>query len=159
MIPHSRLFRYILVYVLVISISSMIWEAAQMPLYTLWETGTPWQIIADVLLCTGANIMIASVCLLFAMLISTRQRGFTYADRRTVLATCVFAVGYTVYSEWLNVHVTGAWSYSGLMPTVPGLELGFAPLVQWIVLPTVGLALARRASLSSPRARKDPCRG
>ncbi len=129
-----------------------------MPLYTLWQTGTYRDIIADVLLCTGANIMIASVCLLLAVLISTWQWGLTHADRRTVLLTCVFAVGYTSYSEWLNVYVKGTWAYSDLMPIVPGLELGVAPLVQWVVLPTVGLALARRASLPSPRAQEEPCR-
>lgn len=37
-----------------------------------------------------------------------------------------------------------AWSYSPLMPVVPGLGVGLSPLVQWLVLPPLVVWLVRR---------------
>ena len=51
-------------------------------------------------------------------------------------------VGYTIYSEWLNVSVRGSWAYSELMPTIPFLGTGLAPLLQWLVIPTLALWFA-----------------
>jgi len=42
------------------------------------------------------------------------------------------------------------------MPIVPILNLGLAPLLQWIVIPTVSLMLVKRASRhGSPRRVLD----
>ena len=59
------------IYVLTVAVCSVIWEAAQMPLYTLWETGNSLDIVADVSKCTGVNIVIATVSLLFATLVGS----------------------------------------------------------------------------------------
>jgi hypothetical protein len=59
-----------------------------------------------------------------------------------------FGLGYTVFSEWLNIVVRRSWAYSSLMPVVSlfGLGIGLSPLLQWIVVPTLGLYAARRAA-------------
>ena len=49
----------------------------------------------------------------------------------------LIATAYTIYSEWLNVFMRKSWSYSELMPTIPPLETGLSPLLQWIILPAV----------------------
>ena len=136
------------IYVLTVAVCSVIWEAAQMPLYTLWETGNSLDIVADVSKCTGVNIVIATVSLLFATLVGSAIKLSGRAYLVTIGLTCAFSVGYTVYSEWLNVYVKGTWAYSDLMPIVPGLEVGLSPLIQWIVLPTFGILMVhRRASV------------
>ena len=58
------------------------------------------------------------------------------------MATLAFGIGYTIYSEWLNVNVRGSWAYSDLMPVVPVIETGLAPLLQWVVVPTLALWVA-----------------
>jgi len=64
-------------------------------------------------------------------------------------------LAYTFYSEWRNVVVRGSWAYSNLMPVIPALETGLSPLLQWLIVPIVGLAWARRTALrttaTSPR--------
>lgn len=59
--------------------------------------------------------------------------------------TVVAAVGYTVYSEWMNTVARAAWEYSALMPVIRflGLEIGFSPLLQWVVIPPLALWLAQ----------------
>ena len=56
--------------------------------------------------------------------------------------TLLLGVGYTIYSEWVNVSVRASWAYSELMPIVPVIGTGLAPLLQWFVIPTVALWLA-----------------
>ena len=44
-----------------------------------------------------------------------------------------------IYSEWLNINVRGSWAYSDLMPVVPVIGTGLAPLLQWVIVPTLAL--------------------
>lgn len=64
---------------------------------------------------------------------------------RVSLATVILALAYTVFSEWLNIEVRHAWAYRDIMPTLPWLGTGLAPLAQWIVVPLLALRFARRA--------------
>jgi len=117
-----------------------------MPLYSLWRTGTPEELVADVLTCTGANILIGTASLVSGLLLTGRITRWRRLSLGTIAATCAVGVGYTVYSEWVNVYVKGTWAYSDLMPLVPVLEVGVSPLAQWVVLPAVGIVLAERWS-------------
>jgi hypothetical protein len=55
-----------------------------------------------------------------------------------------FGLGYTVFSEWLNIVVRESWAYSGVMPVVSlfGLDIGLSPLLQWIAVPALALYAA-----------------
>jgi len=142
----ARWTAYLRRYVLCVAVASVLWESAQMPLYTLWRTATPEELVADVLKCTAANILIATASLVAGLLLTGRTTRWRRLSVGTITATCVIGVGYTIYSEWMNVYVKGTWAYSDLMPIVPGLEVGVSPLVQWVVLPGVGILLAERWS-------------
>lgn len=140
---HSR-FVYLRSYVLSVAAASVLWESGHMPLYTLWETATPGELARDVLICTGVNIVIATASLAVGLLLASRVTRRAHALATTLAATCAVGIGYTIYSEWVNVYVKGTWAYSGIMPILPGLEVGLSPLVQWIVLPSVGILVAER---------------
>jgi hypothetical protein len=115
------------------------WEILQLPLYTLWSAGTLRQQAFAVLHCTLGDAIIAGLSLLLALALfapATWPRG---SVSRVYFASLAFAVGYTIYSEWLNTSVRGNWAYSDLMPLVPVTGTGLAPLLQWIVVPTSAL--------------------
>ena len=110
-------------------------ESAQLPLCTIWYEGTPGEIAFAVAHCTGGDILIASASLLLALLLAARPTWPHETYRRVAALTVAFALPYTVFSEWLNTEVRGSWAYSELMPVVPVLDAGLAPLAQWIVIP------------------------
>jgi len=58
-------------------------------------------------------------------------------------------VAYTIFSEWLNTAVRQSWAYSPLMPVLPIMGTGLAPLLQWIVVPSTALALTRHVKQKS----------
>ena len=118
----------------------VIWEVAQLPLYTIWPTGSPQEIAFAVFHCTVGDLMIATLSLVMALVCFgsaawPRERFFP-----VMVATLAIGIGYTVYSEYLNTAVRKAWAYSELMPTLPPLGTGLSPLLQWIVVPMFGFA-------------------
>jgi hypothetical protein len=69
------------------------------------------------------------------------------------------AIGYTIFSEWLNISVRRGWAYSDLMPTLPWIETGLSPVLQWSVLPAIGFTIARRKALRASGAGSKTSHG
>jgi hypothetical protein len=125
------------------AIGHFFWEALQLPLYTLWRIGTPREIAFALFHCTGGDILITAVTLAAA---ATLARLFCWRpfDWRMVLTAIVFGTAYTIFSEWLNVEIRRTWSYTAAMPVLPFLGTGLTPLLQWLIVPTLALAIIGR---------------
>ena len=128
-----------------------VWEAAQLPLYTLWHTGTPREILSAHFHCTGGDIVITAVTLALAGALA-RQFHWPSFGWRMVFTAIVLGAAYTVFSEWLNVAIRRSWSYTAAMPVLPLLKTGLTPLLQWVVVP--GLAFAIIAGWDLRRQRR-----
>jgi hypothetical protein len=120
----------------------LVWEILQLPMYTLWSTGSLRQQSFAVVHCTLGDAMIAGLSLLLALALFADATWPHASVARVYGASLAFGVGYTIYSEWLNVNVRGGWAYSDLMPVVPLIGTGLAPLLQWFVVPTMALWIA-----------------
>jgi len=46
--------------------------------------------------------------------------------------------------EWLNVELWQNWSCAAAVPRLSPLGTGLAPVLQWLLLPTLCLLAARR---------------
>ena len=131
-------------FLIFVATANLVWEFAQMPLYTLWYEGSLGEIVFAAVHCTGGDVLIASASLLLALLLAARPTWPHEAYRRVAALTMALAFAYTVFSEWLNTEIRGSWAYSELMPVVPVLEAGLSPLAQWIVIPIAAFWWARR---------------
>lgn len=140
-------------YLTVAAFGNLVWELAQVPLYTLWRTGS-WRAIATAVLhCSAGDVVIASGALATASIGigAIRPPG----DHRMIVAvtTIILGVAYTVGSEYLNTTLWRTWAYTERMPTLPWLGTGLAPLAQWVVVPTLALAAGYRLSDRLKRRR------
>ncbi len=128
--------------------ANLAWEAAQLPLYTLWTTGTTAEKVFAVLHCTGGDLLIATSVLVLALLLVGDPAWPTMGHRQVAVLTLVFGLAYTAFSEWLNTVVRSAWAYSELMPVIriSRLEIGVSPLLQWVLLPSFALWWAGRTA-------------
>lgn len=133
-------------YIVASGLAHLVWEIVQLPLYTLWKTGTKGEQIFAVLHCTGGDILIAGSSLLTALALVGRRAWPTDGFARVASVTMVIGLGYTIYSEWLNTAVRVSWTYSELMPVVPWIGTGLSPLAQWLVVPSLALWAARWGS-------------
>lgn len=115
------------------------WEIAQLPLYSLWREADLLRIAWAVLHCTAGDVLIAVST--FA-LVSAGLRGTDWparSPRRGLAKLLIGGVAYTAFSEWFNVYRLGSWAYSDAMPTLWGI--GLAPILQWLLVPTLTLRL------------------
>ena len=121
------------------------WEIAQLPLYTIWSEGTAGSRAFAVLHCTAGDLLIALSLLAGALIVAGDPVWPGRRFGRVAALTLLGGLIYTVFSEWLNVEVRRSWAYSDLMPVLPPFGTGLSPMLQWIVVPTVALWMARRA--------------
>jgi hypothetical protein len=122
------------------------WEFAQLPLYTIWATGTRNETLFAVVHCTAGDVAIAGLSLLAGLAAQASPAWPESSLRSVYVAATVSGVTYTIYSEWLNTTVRQSWAYSEWMPVLPVTGTGLLPLLQWIVVPTLALwfAVGRR---------------
>ena len=134
---------------------NLFWEAAQLPLYTIWTDGTIREKAFAVLHCTMGDVLIALAALAAALVVAGDHAW--PARRWTSVAALTLAIGvaYTVYSEHLNVDVRRSRTYSDLMPRLPLLGTGLSPVVQWVIVPAAALVWARRRALDTDGERKS----
>ncbi|MBX9909293.1 MAG: hypothetical protein K2Z25_11315 [Beijerinckiaceae bacterium] len=136
------------IYLAIIAVGNLLWEVAHLPLYTIWTTGTVREQAFAVVHCTGGDLLIATSSLVIGLiLVGDSQwpgRRFWHVAGLTML----LGVGYTIFSEWLNIIIRQSWAYSDLMPivTVLGFKVGLSPVFQWIIVPSFAFWMAVRYS-------------
>jgi hypothetical protein len=129
-------------YLVAITVGNLLWETAQIPLYTLWRTDTPGAIVEAVLHCTLGDLLIGTIALIAALAAAGSSAWPDENGARVAVATVIVAAGYTVYSEYMNTVVRQRWAYTEWMPRLPWLGTGLAPLAQWFVIPPLALLWA-----------------
>ncbi len=121
----------------------LLWEMLQIPLYTVWQSGTINEIVFAVLHCTAGDVIIAISTLVLALVLLNKR---DWPQQTSMLIkTTVVAAGliYTMFSEYANL-AKGAWTYSDLMPLLPGLDVGLGPVLQWLIVPSISLWFAEK---------------
>ena len=125
----------------------LVWEIAQLPLYSLWTEASFACKAFAIVHCTLGDVLIGAASLALALILGREQELATWHWRRIVVLMLLLGPGYTIFSEWLNTALF-RWAYSDLMPTLDlvGVRVGLSPLLQWLVLPPLALHVARRSS-------------
>lgn len=142
-------------YLAIVFPANLAWETLQLPLYALWEEGDAGLLAWAVLHCTGGDLLIASGSLLLGAVLVGGQAWPQGRFLRVAAISTALGVSYTVWSEWLNTSVKGAWAYSEWMPIVPVLGVGLSPIAQWIVIPLLGFWWARRGLAATKIGPRD----
>ena len=126
---------------------NLVWEALQIPLYTIWTEASADSIALAIFHCTLGDVLIGTASLVLALIFLREGRIVHWRWRLIVVLMLLLGPSYTIFSEWLNTTLF-RWSYSELMPTlnIAGFRLGVSPLLQWLILPPLALYLARRKS-------------
>jgi hypothetical protein len=126
-------------YIALATVGHFVWDVVQLPLYTLWRTGTPREIVNALFHCTGGDIVITTLTLAAAGAIAWHYRWRSFGWRM-IFTAIALGIAYTNLSEWLNVQILRRWSYTAAMPVLPLIGTGLTPLLQWLIVP--GLAFA-----------------
>jgi hypothetical protein len=120
------------------------WEFLQVPFFAGMTTAPHWEAVT---FCTRATLGDVAITLVafWGAAVAARSRDWIRRPQRTPMTVfVVIGVLITVLFERLATGPLGRWSYSELMPVVPGLGVGLVPIVQWLVLPPALVWLVRR---------------
>ena len=136
-------------YLVAVMAGNLVWETAQMPLYTLWNTGTAREIAWAVFHCTLGDGVIAAVGLIASLALAGSPVWPVQRAAAVIISVLIISVSYTIYSEYINTTVKQSWAYTIWMPRLPWLGTGLSPLAQWLIIPAVTLIWAGRGCPTS----------
>lgn len=111
---------------------NLLWEAAQVPFYTLWHEGNWTTIAFAVIHCTAGDVLIAASVFAAVSVVLGRTNWIVFAPRKGQALAVTLGLAYTVWSEDRNISA-GAWAYATSMPKIAGI--GVLPMLQWIGVP------------------------
>jgi len=131
-------------YLVMSAVGHLLWEMAQLPLYTIWYDAAPQTLLFAVLHCLAGDMIIAAVALMAALAVLGSPRWPTERSLPVGAAVVGLGVAYVIHSEYLNTVVRQSWAYTRAMPVLPWIGTGIAPLAQWLVVPAVALLAAYR---------------
>jgi hypothetical protein len=112
------------------------WEWLQTPFYSD-ITNDINTIVWYRIHCTFGDILIILGAMILYSAVRRQISWFLSPSKIDLAIVTVMTVAYTLVSEYVNVHLRGAWGYSEWMPVFPGLNVGIMPVIQWLVLPTL----------------------
>jgi hypothetical protein len=129
-----------------IAAGNLVWETLQLPLYTIWSTGTAREQAFAVFHCTLGDLLIALSALTVALFIAGDESWPAVRFWQIAVLALVFGVAYTVFSEWRNTTLHSDWTYSDWMPVLSlfGLNIGLSPLLQWVIVPAAAFRITRK---------------
>ena len=134
------------------------WEVLQAPLFEGMAAAPHSAVISA---CSQATLGDAVILLLAhaSVVVVTRRRLWVLAPSWREVAGFVSAgVAITAMIEWLATrgHWTQTWAYSSAMPLIPGVGIGLAPLLQWVIVPPIALWFVRRQSACDGAVNGQP---
>ena len=121
----------------------LLWEVAQFPLYTVWHEGDWGYILYGLVHCTLGDLLILLVAYWMVALLNRSRYWYQSNIFVNGFLFTLLGLGYTIYSEIVNVNIKGNWGYTELMPIVPVINIGGMPFMQWLLIPPVLLWLMR----------------
>ena len=134
-VADTALLQALLVFPLFSFLFHFAWEILQAPLFDRMPVMSHWQATLVCLKATVGDVGIALASFAVGAWWQRDWRWFVMPSDAALTAYLAAGVLITIAFEWYAVYWAGRWSYSELMPVVPLLRVGLAPLLKWITLP------------------------
>lgn len=123
------------------------WEFLQAPFFAGLSGATHWEAVK---VCTRATFGDAVIMLIayWSVAVAARDRWwFRALSRSRMLGFIAAGVIVTVAIEHFatrSMSPAWGWRYADAMPTLPVVDVGLTPLLQWILLPPLTIWFVRR---------------
>lgn len=123
------------------------WEMIQSPLFEGERMASHWDAVKTCTKAAAGDSLILLVSY-WAIAAAARNRWwFVGATAIQKMGFVAIGLAITIVLERLATSslIPGwGWSYSEVMPVVPGLDVAAVPLLQWAILPLLAIWLVRR---------------
>lgn len=120
------------------------WEMLQLPLFVVPSPLTGAEAASHCARAALGDVVITLAAFAGASLVVGTRHWIRRMDCRPTVVFLIIGLGITIVFEYLATGPLNRWAYASLMPVVPLLEVGLAPLLQWLLIPPTLLWIVRR---------------
>lgn len=137
------------------------WEMLQAPLYAGLAAAPHWEQVKICSIATAGDAGISLLAFWTAALVGGGRGWLLRPWKREWSIYMAVGLSITIVSERLATGPLAQWRYDTSMPTIPLLEVGLSPVLQWLFLPPLIVWFARNqllglAALGRQTARAGP---
>lgn len=123
---------------------NFVWETQQMPFFQLSPELSCLEITRNCTLATVGDVGI-SITAFWLVAAGSKSRQWFHQPRLWQIGSFILiGVVITVIFEALATGPLNIWEYAAFMPTVPFLNTGLLPLLQWVLLPPIIIWFVKR---------------
>ena len=131
-------------YLLMFSFSlNLVWELAQIPLFTFEGDDNPGTIFYGIIHCTIGDALITLGIFEVISLLNKSRLWFLKWEGRYLFLYTLLGVIYTIFSEIKNVYYYERWAYNEYMPLLPLVKVGIVPVIAWLWIPILTLYIMK----------------
>jgi hypothetical protein len=123
---------------------NFVWEIWQAPLFKSMDSLTHSEATLQCTLATLGDVVILLVAFWIIALITKSRRWIVHPKTIQVIGFIAIGVVITVVIEAIAIHVLNRWQYATVMPILPILGTGIAPILQWLIIPPIILSMMSR---------------
>lgn len=123
------------------------WEFLQAPFYEGLAHAAHWQAVKVCTRAAGGDAVIMLAAYASVAAVAADRWWLRAPSQRRMIGFLAIGILVTIVIEILATrsdYSAWGWQYSGLMPLLPGLDVGLTPILQWILLPPLTIWFARR---------------
>ena len=118
-----------------------IYEVWQAPFYEFYDAPTLANKIGALTHCTFGDGVITVVCSIVVSAILRSRRWIVYPTAKAMVWFIGLGWGYTFFSEIYRTRIANFYGTLGL--SIPGLDISWLPLIQWLIIPPLVMYFSR----------------
>lgn len=127
---------------------NFVWEIWQVPLFQDMDELTHFEATLHCTLAALGDVVILLVAFWIIALTARSRSWIIHPKTIQVTGFIVIGIVITVVIEAIAIHVLNRWQYATVMPTLPILGTGIAPILQWLIIPPIIVSMMRRRGIN-----------
>lgn len=132
-------------YLTVMVAGNFVWKAMQFPLYTIWTEGSRSHLVLAMFHGTEGGEFIAACAPTAGLALFSHGNWPAATILKAAIPTPSAESGYTFSNERVTVEVRHVRAHSDLMPCLPRIGAGLAPVPQWLIAHAIAYPSSRSA--------------
>ena len=128
---------------------NFVWEIWQAPLFQSMDSLTHFEATLHCTLAALGDVVILLIAFWIIALTERSRHWIFHPKTIQVIGFIAIGVVITVVIEAIAIHVLNRWQYATVMPTLPILGTGIAPILQWLIIPPIIVSMMRRRGINA----------
>lgn len=130
-------------------LTHFVWEMIQVPWFVGMAEASHGSVVWLCIRATGGDVLIFLSSYWLASIMVGNRRWLMEGELKPAVILVATGLVVTIVLEWLATGPLERWVYADSMPIIPLVNVGLAPLLQWVLLPPLIMWLSRRHILGS----------